>query len=805
MGCKPVGERYTNSCVRQHPGTADGVSIEFLEHPGATIRQGNLPYNVPARDGTTVQYQSDLVCNEGGNPADMLTDGMCGKANRLNVESLEEGESSGDCLFVYDYYPSGLSFDFGYSDTWFSYLFDTTNKAGILGTPCYHIETEETDIPESSPGAGDGSYSSSSSCFPCSSFDCTPASTTISYTVPNEGKDSDDPDCPHSTLFAVDTQSPKLTFSYDSLSTTLPDGCLDFELSYDGVTYTDSWNENETTGTEYITAQNPYQSGDEAFSDFKIFELDSGLAQGLRVKLEVKPVFDDDPDPSVFSGTSWRITEVLSPGTGYTVGTTFSLSYTHTLPDNSTVVLTNNIKIKTVGPVQATEGQEGFDVLRSGDTVNGHIVTRVFHTDIDNFPYHIAYLDACGSNFAKETQYTSDRNHVITAKAGWGIPDRAHLVGFYEFMNKSIQYVTADVDQEAPNRFHDLRVPQVTMSIVNGQVDNISIVDGGSGWQTLDAVPDVYITAPLTTTGKRAEVRATFVGGAMTGITVADGGSGYSSTRPPSLQIRNVHKVVDRTIDNGAYRSTYADDIRTYLLSLPEGDAESSAATLRALENLPQNFFDQYKVADFSVKGDPDVQRVRQKAQRMYSDSATNPLKKSNAIDDLDMSIVENSTVIPTELKDTLKQFLRDESHRSRMQHIDDITQKIIPEYSNHDERYVTTIQGRISELPQASEYTKYMMKQYRPDPQDSIDINITLSCSTVENGCGHISCTAPSGSTPGPNQSISMSGLLGDGCKPWTASGSMKIWNDLTRANAAWSAAIAAYGNPYDTGMYLP
>ena len=128
-------------------------------------------------------------------------------------------------------------------------------------------------------------------------------------------------------------------------------------------------------------------------------------------------------------------------------------------------------------------------------------------------------------------------------------------------MNKSIQYVTADVDQDAPNRFHDLRVPQVTMSIVNGQVDNISIVDGGSGWQTLDAVPDVYITAPLTTTGKRATVNAQFVGGAMTGIQVTDGGSGYSSSSPPQLQIRNVHKVVDRTIDNGAYRSTYADDI----------------------------------------------------------------------------------------------------------------------------------------------------------------------------------------------------------------------------------------------------
>lgn len=805
MGCKPVGERYTNSCVRQHPGTADGVGVEFIEHPQATIRIGNLPYNVPARDGTTVQYQSDLVCNEGGNPADMLTDGMCGKANRLNTESLQEGESAGDCLFVYDYYPTGLSFDFGYSDTWMSYLFDTTDKAGILGTPCYHIETEETDIPESSPGAGDGSYSSSSTCFPCSSFDCTPASTTISYTVPPEGKDSDDPDCPHSTLFAIDTQSPKLCFSYDSLSTTLPDGCLDFELSYDGTTWTDSWDENETTGSEYTTAQNPYQAGDESFNDFKIFNLDSGLAQGLRIKCEIKPIYDDDPDPTVFSGTSWRITEVLSPGTGYTVGTTFSLSYTHTHPDNSTTILTNNIKIKTVGPVQATEGQEGFDVLRSGDTLNGHIVTRVFHTDLDNFPYHIAYIDACGSNFAKDTQYTSDRNHVITAKAGWGIPDRAALIGFYEFMDKSIQYVTADIDQEAPNRFHDLKVPQVTMSIVNGQVDNISIVDGGAGWQTLDATPDVYITAPLTTTGTRAQVRATFVGGSMTAIDVTDGGSGYSSSQPPQLQIRNVHKVIDRTFREGNYTTHSTDQLKEFLQSLPPGDYETTQETLNAITSLPESYADQYKVVDFKVKGDPDRQRVRKLAQRMYSDSATDPLRDTYDISDINMDVLEGSSVIPTEAKDSIIRYVRDNSQANRMKHIDRITQKVIPEYSNHDRRYVTTIQGRISELPHASEYTKYMMKQYRPDPRDSIDISITLSCSTVESGCGHISCSAPSGSTPGPNQSISMSGLLGDGCKPWTASGKMKIWNDLTRARAAWNAAIAAYGNPYDTGMYLP
>ena len=139
---------------------------------------------------------------------------------------------------------------------------------------------------------------------------------------------------------------------------------------------------------------------------------------GLRIKIETSSIYDDSGSSTVFTGTRWLATEILSPGTGYAVNDIFAITYTHTHPDNTQSTLTLNIKITAVGAYQATQGQTGFDVLRAGDTLNGHSITRAFHTDLDNFPYHIIYLDGNGNDFVKDTQYNSNRNHVITAKAG---------------------------------------------------------------------------------------------------------------------------------------------------------------------------------------------------------------------------------------------------------------------------------------------------------------------------------------------------------------------------------------------------
>ena len=43
------------------------------------------------------------------------------------------------------------------------------------------------------------------------------------------------------------------------------------------------------------------------------------------------------------------------------------------------------------------------------------------------------------------------------------------------------------------------------------------------------------------------------------------------------------------------------------------------------------------------------------------------------------------------------------------------------------------------------------------------------------------------------------MAGVLGDGCKAWTATGNLKMYNDMTTSTTQWVNATSAYGNPFD------
>ena len=948
MGCNPWDNKLTTSCIAYQPGDGSGVTIDFTEYPQSPVRTDGS-YNIPSREGSAVMYPSIVLC---GSPIVNNSPGNCGKLNRTVPHN---NFGSDPCEFFYDYYPTELSFDYGYSDRWFAYIFDTSNNQGVIGKPCYYYETEES----STTGGASDSSSSDGQCFPCSAFTCTPAATTLSYTMEKAAM-TDDPDCPHPTVFGFGSDKNKLAFTYDSLSTTLPNGVTDFSFAY-ASTYVDAWNQSEVTGIAYDSGQNPpYQSGDESFTDFTIFEIQDipNNKVGLRIKIETKSLYDDSGASTVFTGTQWLATEVLNPGTGYAVNDVFPLTYTHTHPDNSTSTLTVNLKITGVGPVNqggagnfwytnpaslawritdsggtqitnsllkkgtwvqvgtsnnpnngwtqhmkdygiypvvpldtevdpyigtwqthtttvnfATSGtysmriesdnysyikitdpsgtvildrevvynntsgvgeetisltlgagtytvetriknltvSAGVDILRAGDTINGHTITRAFHTDLDNFLYHIIYLDGAGSDFTKNTQYTSSRNHVIQAVAGYGVKDRAILIGMYEFLEKSIQFTTADIDKNAPDVYNTLKQPDVTPTIVGGIITKLTLNDGGSGWNSYGRVPEVQISPPAVSSGTQATCKAEFTGGVMSAIKIDVRGSGYSSTNLPTVYIKNIHKKETLKFQNEIDKNTITDRSVELMRSLPEDplgeisvSAEEEKKGTDQIDQIQQDLIVQNEVPNFKVKLDPNRQRIDKLPQRMYSKSNTDPFKAETAIK-YDLKYL-GDVEIPRNYKDEFTK----ESDRSAQMRLDDIeavTQEQIPEYANHDECFVETVQGPTSALPHASTYTKYMLRQYRPDPTKDTNLNVTLSCTPVNSGCAHFSCGQPaaqSGSSVTNDDGSTttttyvMSGMLGDGCKAWTATGKLRMWNDMTSSTIQFANATTAYGNPF-------
>ena len=98
-------------------------------------------------------------------------------------------------------------------------------------------------------------------------------------------------------------------------------------------------------------------------------------------------------------------------------------------------------------------------------------------------------------------------------------------------------------------------------------------------------------------------------------------------------------------------------------------------------------------------------------------------------------------------------------------------------------------------------------MRQYRPDPKRRTTINVKLTCTPVNEGCGHVTCGQPGGRTGGTTTgengetittTYNMTGVLGSGCKTWTAEGGINMFNDMTAAAQQVADATASYGNPY-------
>ncbi len=832
MGCTNNGDycETDNHCQKFLPSSAvpgEGTSMKYSEYPVTQFRTGN--YNIPDRTGNAVMHNSSTIpisttsSPAGGRGNGVAADGgaaaslaHCGKVRGVGCNTFAFGGDGGSEI-AYDWIPTDLSFDWQSSDTWLSYIFDTSNNAGIAGNPVYYIRTctrttsTTTQGTPQVPASTTTSTETTTTCVPCTAHTCSPGVTDVKYTYGGQDLTRDD-DCPNPDLFGIGTESTKLVFTYSQLSSQLADGVTEFAVSYGGGAFEPVYTESLGIGQVYNSSQNPWQLGDESFGDFEVFdqEFETEETNGFRIKLRISPIFDDTGATLVFNGTQWEVMEVLNSGTGYKINDTFTLNYPYLLPDNTETTLTLELRVTNVGPSEILTGQSsGFDVIRTGDTVNGHRVLRAYHTDLDNFPHHVIYLSGDGDNFIKEQTYVSDRAHVIVAKAGYGIPDRACLVGKYEFIEKSVQYMTLSRDERSPDIFNEVKLPRVSTTVTNGVVTGYNIEFSGSKVRRSELngnEPRLVAAGPPSSAGRPAVVEGIFSGGQLVSIAIVDGGSLYDDNDPPAIFVSNTLSQDRTSYKNAGYEEGHTERYKKYYDAAPTPNPDMSLIK-EQIDSNPEVITVTSNRGNIDVKYDPESRRKDIQPQSLYSAGVIAPLydimnKPSDMTHlgrlsqkDLASAIVEEEANIKVRTDALLR----------------GLTQDVIPSYNDVPDTLVETVQGRLGNLPYGSENTKYIIKQYSPDTASRATINVTLSCRPVAEGINTTQCPPPVLTIPGPTSSTdpvtgtataasstcTMTGPFGPGCASWSVSGEMLFLHDMSRSAQNAVAAGKAYGNP--------
>lgn len=916
---------------KHYPPVVDAASDSFTPPRPAVMYDSTLitPFPPTSRGGYSyISPQADFGQDAAASCGKLINDVSCGR-------------------IIYQNQPGDLSFRDMDSDTWFYYLYDMGSWGGTVGLPCYYIITESrsggssTSVSGTDPVTGDPTSTvtgtttdedgSSQKCVPCQNFYCTPVESYCSYTYSGPDE-TGDPDCPYPLLFGIGTNSRKIVIQYNDLASSDPDGVTDVSFVYspDSIDQ-DVWNTNSfSPGNPVITSQSGWEAEETFFEDFFITTLETGNPTdgvGFQVKIKIKPALQDnaiDPEgPPDIIGTSWELMEIMSQGQNYVVNDTFTATYERIHPSGGTTNFTIDIKVTAIGPVSTILGAQNFDLLIVGDQLNGHVVTNTAHMDLDNMPYHVIYLDGSGNDFAKDTQYTSSRNHNVTVVAGYGIVDRAFFGGLYEFFDKSVQYTVHDIDPESPYTYSgsddSIIQPEIKAGIRNGQLTSVSIEDGGSNWNLLKEEPLLSVTAPPATTGEIATVDGVFTNGVLTSIKITNPGSGYNDLDPPSVYVvnyytrkeepagpgtpvedmgtANVTRVLDgedftvkgvdgndlnlnnselikdmgmqdeyegsvtlsQTQVNKIKRETGVDlspnvQYENIKIKTKEGDLVENTdaygltqqqyfnqktviAAKGAMTPVNQPMNANVSMQNVDVVAGPTTYETQSPGNTPKYDQKRfrkEPLQRTGynpeALDELQGAQRVPDLSLPSENRDILPQSWHDDREREKKTQedaIDDmfdaLTQKDADLVYTNPEPYVETAQRRFVNLPYASRFTKYYIKQYRPDGNIDTKINITIGCNVAEDGCGHIepgcpppgmpansSTTTSEESDPDPgtgettttettvSYTYTTSPMLGDGCKSWSASGSMLVRHNLTKATQTYASAVQAYGNPF-------
>jgi hypothetical protein len=317
-------------------------------------------------------------------------------------------------------------------------------------------------------------------------------------------------------------------------------------------------------GSSGPTYQSPQGNGVWAANNTVVIK-DYTLPNGAVIKMQIS---------SVKNGsnwyTNWKIIRIIRRGFGYKSGdgVTYTGQNTYYLyyPNESA---TNKVGIALmVSTTQDGEFSQGSQLLQVGDTINGWTISRLKHTD-DEFNTHVAELIVGSNSFTADTTYISGAGINIKVLAGWGIVDRAMLIGRYEFQRKEIIYATAFVDGDVPQEEVEVIKPTLQAVIENGRITNVQILNPGKNLNNpkIEPIkiavdyPPTYIDhakyvqyledgsdpdlawAKSRGTGKLAKLIPVFSGEELIEVKVINGGSGYSSTKPPYVNVPYIAKA----------------------------------------------------------------------------------------------------------------------------------------------------------------------------------------------------------------------------------------------------------------------
>ncbi|AOO13844.1 hypothetical protein Np450711_082 [Cyanophage S-RIM14] len=640
------GSDSAGHCNTWTPPSGSGVTMTVDTYPSRN--QYNL--NWPDVDRDRVMYDSfirtgDVPTRESCGKEKKLIDTIFGLVGRPGAGGA--GSANTPVYRVYQHVPKELSLYPIDSDMWFRIQYDTADY--FVGTPCKRFEViDRTDswpqITEtsSSPGAPDpetGAPTTNTTttvvqesgtvgsveykCIPCTASEtpgCNPVTTTINYSSP-DGNISGDSKNPYPTIWAVDTNSRYIVFEYDQLSTTVPNTIRSFELTHATITTT-MWEDNASAG-QFDSPVGNWDQDDGSTNIFVVIDDDISTGSILtgdaaRMTLRIRPnITDLTNDVYTFDGSFIDVIELANPGTGYSVGQTFPFSHTFNHEGGGTTTWEFVMTITDVGSITAPTGST-LALISAGDQINGHTVVRALHTDPQNFSHQVLELDGSGSAFQKDTQYSSSRNHNITVSAGFGITDRATLIGLYEFRNKNIQYITKFLNPDRPHYYDDIEQIEVEPTINNGRLTGVNIVSGGKGLDNLDREPEVVVSPPPVKNGRQAKVKGSFSGGVLTGLEIIDRGSGYSNGEysKPTIGISDFddHRetiLYESNISKGNLVDSYYDEVEndafidenidspTYGEKISDGiGKEIYGSAERQNQNLKQEGFDDVKRAD---------------------------------------------------------------------------------------------------------------------------------------------------------------------------------------------------------------